>query len=122
MKKGKFLIACLGVCALVLAACAREKAEETAPINAEALRAQREKLLEEKNEETGLPSEPEAEETVEVEDLVCYYTEKGGKWHARENCQYLKNSKEILSGNLESAAAAGKVTPCSVCAAAYIDE
>lgn len=122
MKKGRFLIACLGVCALVLAACGRDKTKDV-PVSAEELRLQREKLLEQKSEaESPAPEAPVEEPVQEDEELVCYYTEKGGKWHTRENCQYLKNSKEIFSGSYESAVAAGKVTPCSACAAAYIEE
>lgn len=123
MKKGKILLACLGLCALALAACGKDKTKD-APISADELRLQREKLLEQ-NSEAELPVSrtPVEEEPVQEEDeIVCYYTEKGGKWHIRESCQYLKNSKEILSGSYESALAAGKVTPCSACAAAYIEE
>ena len=119
MKKGRMLLALLGVCAFALAACGRGKAEEPAPMDAAQLRERREALTAQESE--AVQPAPEAEEPAE-EAFVCYYPEKGGKWHARENCQYLKNSKEILSGSYESALAAGKVTPCSACASAYTGE
>ena len=120
MKKGKILLALLGVCAFALAACGKGKTEEPAPVNAAQVRERREALIAEERE--AVQSVPEAREPEEEETFVCYYTEKGGKWHVRENCQYLKNSKEILSGSYESALAAGKVTPCSACASAYTGE
>ena len=131
MKKKLILMACLGMCALALAACGKEKTGEAGKeMSAEELRAYRDRLAAEAETastddtpaEAPVETDVTAEETTEADDLVCFYTEKGTKWHVRENCQYLKNSKEIMVGDPESAAAAGKVTPCSACAAAYIED
>ncbi len=124
MKKSLLLMACIGVCALALVACGKEKQFSAGEeMNADEARALREKLLTEQGAET---PKAEAEQPAEDENEglpeVCYYTEKGGKWHASTDCRYLKNSTDILQSSVESAALAGKSQPCSACAAAYIGE
>ena len=82
----------------------------------------RDKLL---SEQESTPATEEKEPEIEAEGTlpaVCYYTEKGGKWHASAECRYLKNSADVLEGSVESANYAGKNLPCSVCAAMYIGE
>lgn len=120
MKKRNILLACLGVCALVLATRKKEK-PDAAPVDP--LGEAHAPCEVPEGKEGEAQTEPETVAVAEAEEeLLCYFTEKGGKWHARESCQYLKNSKEIFSGSYASAVAAGKVTPCSACAAAYIEE
>lgn len=48
------------------------------------------------------------------EDCV-YWTPGGSSYHAVSWCYALSNSKEILSGTIEEARAAGKTDPCSKC-------
>lgn len=123
MKKSLIWMACVGLCALALAACSKEDRFSAGKrLHADDAQDMREKLL---AEQAQAPATEEKEPEVEVEDalpVVCYYTEKGGKWHASANCRYLKNSTDILEGSVEGANYAGKNQPCSVCAAAYIKE
>jgi hypothetical protein len=121
MKRSLLLMACVGLCALALAACGKEEDFSAGKrMNAEETRALRDKMLAEqkKPEPEQTPAEEEAAELPDV----CYYTEKGGKWHASADCRYLKNSTDVLEGSVESAALAGKNQPCSACAAAYIED
>ena len=124
MRKSLLLIACVGLCALALAACGKEDGFSAGQrLNADETRALREKMLAEQAEKDATePEETPAEEETDGLPAVCYYTEKGGKWHASADCRYLKNSVDILSGSVESAALAGKDQPCSGCAAAYIGD
>ena len=116
MKKSLFLMAIAGVCALALAACGKEDDFSAGKkLSADEAGDYREKLLEETAEQ---PEERE-EGPVSGFPAVCYYTEKGGKWHVDADCRYLKNSQEVLEGSVESANFAGKDQPCSACAAAY---
>ncbi|MBQ9099396.1 MAG: hypothetical protein IJY50_08220 [Clostridia bacterium] len=123
MKKSLIVMACLGACALVLAACGKEKRFSAGEeMNAEEIKAYREKLMAQTE-----PSVDEAPETApeageDALPAVCYYTEKGTKWHASLKCRYLRKSVDILEGSLESAHLAGKTSPCSGCAAAYTEE
>ena len=130
MKKSLLLMACIGVCACVLAACAKDKAFSAGTeLTADEIRAYRERLQAErlaKEEAENAPEEaPDVapDETVEEESdealEVCYYTENGSVWHADRDCSYLKRSQNVLSGSVEGAAIAGKNRPCSSCAAAY---
>ena len=118
MKKSLLLMAIAGVCALALAACGKdEEFSAGKKLTADEAGDYREKLLEEADEHP----EEEAEEPAVGVPTVCYYTEKGGKWHADADCRYLKNSQEVLEGSVESARFAGKDQPCSACAAAYAE-
>ena len=117
--------ACLGICALALAACAKERGFSAGTeMSAEELKAYRERLLAqqaeaEQKEEPAAPEAPAEED--ELLD-VCYYTQNGTVWHADRNCSYLKRSQNVLQGSVEGAAIAGKTRPCSSCAAAYTEE
>ena len=124
MKRSLILMACVGLCALALAACGKKDEFSAGQrLNAEETRALRDKLLAEETEnEAPKSEEAPAEEEQDGLPAVCYYTEKGGKWHASADCRYLKNSADILSGSVESAVLAGKDQPCSGCAAAYIGD
>ena len=123
MKKSLILMACVGLCALALAACGKEDRFSAGKrLNADDAKDMRDKLMSEREQ---APATEEKEPEVEAEETlptVCYYTEKGGKWHASANCRCLKNSTDILEGSVEGANYAGKNQPCSVCAAAYIKE
>ena len=122
MKKSLLFMACLGLCACLLTACAREEGFSAGTeMTAEELRLYREKLLAQK-EEAPAEKEPEDEAPTDVSELVCYYTENGSVWHADRNCSYLKRSQNVLEGSVEGAAIAGKERPCSGCAAADIEE
>ena len=68
--------------------------------------AENELILEFYNEET-------PEEAADIEDIV-FYTNTGTKWHSTKDCTYLKKSKEILEGSLESVI--DGLSPCSACA------
>lgn len=136
MKKSVLLLTCIGVCAMLLAACGKgEKFSAGTEMNADEARAYREKLLAEqeaekaaqKEESTAPNTEEPAQNTEENAQpgevalpAVCYYTEKGSKWHASADCHYLQNSKEILQGSVDSACYAGKSQPCSGCASMYM--
>lgn len=120
MKKSIFWMACLGACALVLAVRGKDK-QDAAPadVDAEKKHTDREMLPVERD------MMPQSTESVtapaKVLPEVCFYTEKGGKWHTNMACRYLKNSTEIQEGSVDGARYAGKNQPCSVCAAAYIE-
>jgi hypothetical protein len=62
------------------------------------------------------PAPPEA-----VPEELYYYTKSGTKWHLSKDCRYLKNSKEILEGDLNKTEESG-LTPCSACTASYINK
>ena len=116
MKKSLLLMTCIGVCALVLAACNKEsKFSAGEEMNAEEARAYREKLLAEQ-EVTEKTVEDEATEGESAFPDICYYTETGGVWHASRSCSYLKNADRVLESSPESAELAGKARPCSRCA------
>ncbi|MBE6702576.1 MAG: hypothetical protein E7585_04085 [Ruminococcaceae bacterium] len=127
--KKLLLATCVGVCALALAACGRGKDFSAGELmSAEEARAYREKLLAQKAEaEKNASPEQTVEETPQEEapeapfDL-CYYTASGSVWHYAKNCSYIKNADRLLWGNIESAAAAGKLRPCSRCASMFAAE
>ena len=126
MKRSLLFMACLGLCACLLTACAK-KTDFSAgtEMTAEELRQYREKLLAQKEQAKQEESAEDvgAEKPVtDLADLICYYTENGSVWHADRNCSYLKRSQNVLEGSAEGAAIAGKSRPCSGCAAAYIEE
>lgn len=125
MKKSFFWMACLGVCALALAACGKEKrCAADADENAEKPCDDCEKQPLEQVAEAQIEAQiEEPAEPIEKQfPAVCFYTEKGGKWHTDIDCRYLKNSAEIRESSVDGARYAGKNQPCSVCAAAYIGE
>lgn len=113
MKKSLILMACVSVVALALAACHRESGFSAgAEMNADEIKAYREKLLAENTD----GSTPEEEISSEALPDVCYYVEKGSVWHASKDCSSLKKSENIIEGDLEGAELAGKARPCSKCA------
>ena len=123
MKRSILLMACLGVCALLVTACGKQKTFSAGTeMSAEEAQAYRERLLAEGADGQAPDAEPEEENAEILPPAVCYYTEKGSKWHIHADCQYLQNSKDVLEGTLEGAALAGKTGPCSRCAAMYIEE
>lgn len=140
MKKSLILMACVSVVAVALVACHRENGFSAGTeMNADEIKAYREKLLaesavdsgsngnttpeiteksgseEQKLQENEKNNDPETEESQELPD-ICYYVENGSVWHASKGCSYLKKAKEILEGDLEQAQASGKSDPCSRCA------
>lgn len=122
MKRSLLFMACLGICALFLTACTKEKAFSAGTeMTAEELRLYRERLLAEQEAEN-TEQAPAPEVSDETELSVCYYTTNGSVWHADRNCSYLKRSQNVLEGSVEGAAIAGKTRPCSSCAAAYIED
>ena len=61
-------------------------------------------------------TEDETHQKIEIDnDTTVYWTDSGKVWHLFENCGYLKNSKEILSGTLADAEEEGKEKICSSC-------
>lgn len=56
-------------------------------------------------------------QTFETDDkrTVYYWTANGEVVHKNKNCRYLKNSKEIESGDSEEAHQNGKIRECSAC-------
>ena len=125
MKKSLIIMACLGACALLLAACGKEKRFSAGEeMDAEEIKAYREKLMAEATVKSEEPAEPkpEIDEGENGLPTVCYYTEKGTKWHASHKCRYLQKSVDVMEGSLESAHLAGKTSPCSGCGAAYTEE
>ena len=125
MKKPLLFMACVGICACVLAACTRGKTEVPGDeLTAAEIEVYRQKLLAEQEAQRAeeVSSEPEMAPEKETETDVCYYTAVGTVWHADRGCSYLKRSKEVLEGSISGAAIAGKQRPCSSCASMYIQE
>jgi len=128
--KKLLMVACVGICALALAACGKGKSFSAGvEMNAEEARAYRERLLaqkaeEEKAEDAVTSEDVPADEIEEGDELpdVCYYTANGGVWHYARSCSYLRNAEDILNGSVESAALLGKVRPCSRCASMFAAE
>lgn len=48
-------------------------------------------------------------------DVTVYWTENGSLWHTHQDCRYLKNSTNIISGTQAEAEASGKSGLCSSC-------
>jgi hypothetical protein len=116
MKKSLILMACVSVLALALAACHRESGFSAGEeMNADELRAYREKLL----AENAVEPTPEEEDLIEELPDVCYYVEKGSVWHASKSCSSLKKSENSIESDLEGAELAGKARPCSKCASKW---
>jgi len=113
MKRSLIFMACVSMVALALAACHRESGFSAGTeMNADEIRAYREKLLAESATETA----PEESVSSEALPEVCYYVEKGSVWHASKSCSSLKKSENIIESDLEGAEIAGKARPCSKCA------
>ena len=125
MKRSVFCMACLGALALVLAKRSKKKqpiAEVTENVEKPVNECETAPVMQEIDEQpTVIEAAPEAAPEV-VPPQVCFYTEKGGKWHTNIDCRYLKNSAEIFESSVEGANYAGKIQPCSICAAAYIEK
>ena len=72
-------------------------------------------------EDSDVPYESETEtldneKTNETDtEGVVYWTKSGKVWHTSKDCGSLKNSKEILSGSVETAKTEGKEKLCSYC-------
>ena len=68
------------------------------------------------NEENDSVKEEAPSEEAEPEEAECYFVSGSGEvYHTRADCNYLKNSKNVISGTLADASAAGKTRLCSAC-------
>jgi hypothetical protein len=113
MKKSLILMACVSMVALAFASCHRESGFSAGTaMNADEIKAYREKLLAENTVEPA----PEEEAASDTLPDVCYYVEKGSVWHASKDCSSLKKSENIIESDPEGAELAGKARPCSKCA------
>ena len=71
------------------------------------------------NEENDSAKEEPPSEEAEPEEVECYFVSGSGEvYHTRADCSYLKNSKNVMSGTLADASAAGKTRLCSACSKA----
>ena len=69
----------------------------------------------ERIEESILTTEETEKGTTSSSGKVVFWTESGSVWHSFKDCGHLKNSKEILSGSVDDAIAAGKEKLCTTC-------
>lgn len=71
------------------------------------------------NEENNSAEKEPSSEELEPEEAECYFVSGSGEvYHTRADCNYLKNSKNVISGTLADASAAGKTRLCSACSKA----
>ena len=69
-------------------------------------------------ETTAAPPEttpPVTSAPTENQTDTVYWVKNGGVWHLRRDCSSLSRSKEILSGTVNEAIAAGKERVCKLC-------
>lgn len=69
-------------------------------------------------ETTAAPPEttpPVTSAPAENQTDTVYWVKNGGVWHLRRDCSSLSRSKEILSGTVDEAIAAGKERVCKLC-------
>ena len=69
-------------------------------------------------ETTAAPPEttpPVTSAPTEKQTDTVYWVKNGGVWHLRRDCSSLSRSKEILSGTVDEAIAAGKERVCKRC-------
>ena len=72
----------------------------------------------EASEVTDPPETTEVQETTAAQDNVAstvYWVSSGEVWHLNQGCSSLSRSKNILSGTVEAAMAAGKTRVCKKC-------
>ena len=49
------------------------------------------------NESQNIVNKTEEDSNIDSsDDIICYHTKNGTKYHSTPNCQYLKNSKTII--------------------------